>query len=116
MTMELKEFIKTAISDITEAVSELQEELKSEVLINPSLDKARQCSIHFDLSVENSKEGGADIKVISGGMAERNTNKISFDIAISMPASGTAKPLVRPVYGNDGTSSGIQTRITTQKQ
>ena len=106
--MELKEFIKTAITDITEAVSELQEELGSGVVINPSLDKTRQCSIHFDLSVESSKEGDADIKVISGGMSERSSNKISFDIAI--------KPLARPVYGNDGTSSGTQTRITTQKQ
>jgi len=114
--MELKEFIKTAITDITEAVSELQEELGSGVVINPSLDKTRQCSIHFDLSVESSKEGCADIKVISGGMSERSSNKISFDIAISMPASGAAKPLARPVYGNDGTSSGTQTRITTQKQ
>lgn len=114
--MELKEFIKTAITDITEAVSELQEELDNGAIINPSFDKTRQCSIHFDLSVESSKEGGADIKVISGGMSERSSNKISFDIAISMPASGAANPLARPVYGNDGTSSGTQTRITTQKQ
>ena len=35
--MELKEFIKTAISDITEAVSELQEELWNGTIVNPSL-------------------------------------------------------------------------------
>ena len=114
--MELKEFIKTAIADITEAVSELQEEMKNGTMVNPGLDKKRECTVHFDLTVESSKEGGADIKVISGGMSERSSNKISFDIAIGMPASGASKPLARPVYGNDGTSPGTQTRITTQKQ
>lgn len=114
--MELKEFIKTAISDITGAVSELQNELDNGVYINPSLTGTSQYSIHFDLSVESSKEGSADIKVLSGNISERDTNRISFDIAISMPTSGMAKPLDRPVYGNDGTSPCSQTRTTTQKQ
>ena len=35
--MELKDFIKTAITDITEAVSELQEELKNGMIVNPSI-------------------------------------------------------------------------------
>ena len=34
--MELKEFIKTAIADITSAVSELQEELKNGAIVSPS--------------------------------------------------------------------------------
>lgn len=113
--MELKEFIKTAITDITEAVSELQEELKNVVYINPSITGTSQCSVHFDLSVESSKEGGADIKVLSGSMSERDTNRISFDIAISMPVSGKTKHLTRPVYGNDGTVPGSQTDKATQK-
>ena len=35
--MELKEFIKTAITDITEAVSELQSELNNGAIVNPTL-------------------------------------------------------------------------------
>ena len=35
--MELKEFIKTAISDITNAVSELQAELSNGAIVNPTL-------------------------------------------------------------------------------
>lgn len=34
--MELKEFIKTAITDITEAVSELQSELNNGTIVNPT--------------------------------------------------------------------------------
>ncbi len=35
--MELKEFVKTAISDITNAISELQKELDNGAIINPNL-------------------------------------------------------------------------------
>jgi F0F1-type ATP synthase membrane subunit b/b' len=35
--MELKEFVKTAITDITEAVSELQSELGNGAIVNPAL-------------------------------------------------------------------------------
>ena len=59
--MELKEFIKTAITDITEAVSELQEEMKTRAMVNPGLDKKRECTVHFDLTDESCKKGGADI-------------------------------------------------------
>lgn len=37
--MELKEFIKTAITDITEAVSELQEEMKTRAMVTPVLTR-----------------------------------------------------------------------------
>lgn len=114
--MELKEFIKTAIADITEAVSELQEEMKTGAMVNPGLDKKRECTVHFDLTVESSKEDGADIKVISGGMSELSSSRISFDIAICIPSQGKSNPLARPVYGNDGTSSSTQTHTSTQKQ
>ncbi|MDD6472188.1 MAG: hypothetical protein PUF62_04030 [Bacteroidales bacterium] len=97
-------------------MSELQEEMKTGAMVNPGLDKKRECTVHFDLTVESSKEGGADIKVISGGMSERSSSRISFDIAICMPSQGKSNPLARTVYGNDGTSSDTQTRITTQKQ
>lgn len=35
--MELKEFIKTALSDITNAVSELQAELQNGAIVSPSV-------------------------------------------------------------------------------
>lgn len=35
--MELKEFIKTAITDITEAICELQQELHNGAIVNPTL-------------------------------------------------------------------------------
>ena len=38
--MELKDFIKTAITDITEAVSELQSELENGAIVNPALPNA----------------------------------------------------------------------------
>ena len=114
--MELKEFIKTALADITNAVCELQTELSNGAIINPCLSKTAPCSVHFDLSVESSKEGGADIKVIGGSMSHTTTNRISFDIGISIPASGGAKPLERPTYENGDTSLCIQNPQATQKQ
>lgn len=35
--MELKEFIKTAIADITEAIADLQAELDNGTIVNPTL-------------------------------------------------------------------------------
>lgn len=35
--MELKDFVKTAITDITDAISELQSEINNGTIINPSL-------------------------------------------------------------------------------
>ena len=37
--MELKDFIKAAITDITEAVSELQDELDNGTVVNPTLPR-----------------------------------------------------------------------------
>ena len=63
--MELKEFIKTAIIDITEAVSELQEELKNGTIVNPSLTQ-----------VEHGKSLVVDNEV-------RMMERLNFDIAVT---------------------------------
>lgn len=42
--MELKEFIKTALADITNAVCELQTELSNGAIINPCLGKTAPAS------------------------------------------------------------------------
>lgn len=63
--MELKEFIKTAITDITEAVSELQEELKNGTIVNPSLRQG-----------ENGKSLVVDNEV-------RMIERLNFDIAVT---------------------------------
>lgn len=71
--MELKEFIKTAITDITEAVSELQSELNNGAIVNPTLpnpialktltvdDKIRPIEqLAFDVAVTATEVSGID--------------------------------------------------------
>lgn len=48
MNMELKEFIKTALTDITDAVSELQAELQNGAIVSPSLPKDNERAIVID--------------------------------------------------------------------
>ena len=66
--MELKEFIKTAISDITNAVSELQSELQNGAIVSPS--------------VSNSI---ANVTVVDPQNKESNRpiSKIDFDVVYS---------------------------------
>ena len=113
LTMELKEFIKTALADITNAVSELQTELQNGAIVSPSLpysvsnatvkdqqnDKInRQISkIDFDVAItvggtNNTEAGGkVGIQVFSaklGGNNEshtENVSKIAFSIPIVLP-------------------------------
>lgn len=63
--MELKEFIKTAISDITEAVSELQAELSNGAIVNPSL-------LH---PISNGS--------INAGSGNQPIQKVEFDVALT---------------------------------
>lgn len=67
--MELKDFIKTAISDITNAVGELQNELENGAIISPSLPTP---------IVNHTIKDPNDIKCI------REITKINFDIAITV--------------------------------
>ncbi|MDY6302389.1 MAG: hypothetical protein SPL96_10920 [Bacteroidales bacterium] len=82
--MELKEFIKTAITDITDAVSELQSELKNGAIVSPSLPHA--ISNGTVLNPENDK-------------VNRPISKIDFDVAITVGDSDSVEA---------GAKAGIQ--------
>lgn len=70
--MELKDFIKTAISDITNAVSELQSELKNGAIVSPSMPNPISNLTVID--PENKK-------------SNRQISKIDFDVAITVGTS-----------------------------
>lgn len=67
--MELKEFIKTAITDITDAVSELQAGLDNGAIVNPSLPNPVANTTVIDPNNERIN------KLIS---------KIDFDVALTV--------------------------------
>ena len=72
--MELKEFVKTAIQDITNAVSELQSELKNGSIFSPSMPSA----------IANSTVMDPD-----NGSINRKISNIDFDVALTVGDSGT---------------------------
>lgn len=116
--MELREFINNTLTEIANGVGDAIAMASGKgYFVNPSPDRiGATCTIHFDLSVESTKEGEARIKVLGGSMAEHNTNRISFDIGMTLPTSGNIRAPKRPVCGNDGTDPCIQTDTATQKQ
>lgn len=67
--MELKEFIKTALSDITNAVSELQTELQNGAIVSPSVSNPITNVTVIDPQ---------DDKI------NRPISKIDFDVAITV--------------------------------
>lgn len=72
--MELKEFVKTAIQDITNAVSELQSELKNGSIVSPSMPS----------TIANSTVMDPD-----NGSINRKISNIDFDVALTVGGSGT---------------------------
>ena len=66
--MELKEFINNTLTQIAEGVQNAIEQSNGkDYLISPATGKiGDSCIVHFDLSVESQKEGGSNIKVLSG--------------------------------------------------
>lgn len=105
--MELKDFIKGAISDISNSVIELNNEFKDkDVIINPIADSVggdkeyiyykdgRQIQkIDFNLSVSASETveagGGIKINVLKAGISNENNNQtistIRFSLSIVLP-------------------------------
>jgi hypothetical protein len=109
--MELKEFIKTAIADITAAINESQEELNAQkAYINPILtnrtgeyviiDKHYHVITHlnFDLAVTTTEAAniggnvGGSIKIISAklGTEQQSTvehaSRLTFELPIVLPS------------------------------
>lgn len=107
--MELKEFIEAAITDITDAISELQKDLENGAVVSPSVpavDGKTVCQgdcnrpiteIKFDVAItvgSNSSAGGsvkAGIQILSakaGGKVEsrmENASRIEFSIPLIYP-------------------------------
>lgn len=109
--MELKDFIKTAVVDITNAISELQEELQNGSIINPTLpypvtNKAIRVNniirpietLVFDIAVTATEtsgiEGGAKagisvfgakVGAATNAKAE-NVSKLTFSIPVILPS------------------------------
>lgn len=105
--MELKEFIKATIRDISDAVTELNEEMADKgLLVNPIPDvqetEAAYTSdsrviqqINFNVSVTVSsnteKEGGLKVYVANAGVNSQSGSEtatsLSFHITVALPAS-----------------------------
>lgn len=113
--MELKDFIKLALADITNAIKESQTELSNGAIINPVYGIAENnktpeiVKIKFDISVASEKHGsgkkefGTNIKVLSAVIGKDDSinsetaSRISFEIPVFFP----------PVYlGSDGSGNG----------
>lgn len=120
--MELKEFIKTAITDITEAVSELQEELQNGTVVNPTLPKGENGKtlvidnevrllerLNFDVAVTateaSSIDGGAKAGIsifgakMDGGASSRteNVSRLTFSIPLVYPSTHVMTPSERMI-------------------
>lgn len=116
--MELKEFIKTAITDIASAVSELQAELDNGAIVNPTLpqgengkhlligDEVRAIEkLNFDVAVTVAEsmgiEGGAKAgisifgaKVGSESSAKtESASRLAFSIPVVLPSSHVKTPI-----------------------
>lgn len=65
--MELKEFIKTALADITNAVSELQTELQNGAIVSPSLPKDGENTIAIDNRNVILTQVAFDVAITAGG-------------------------------------------------
>lgn len=103
--MELKDFIKGAIKDISEAITELNEEMgDSGLRVNPIVDNPMDNvkyatdgrivqDIDFNLQVSASEKtdtgGGVSINVLKAGVNNATDNAtvstIHFQIAVTLP-------------------------------
>lgn len=115
--MELKEFIKTAITDITEAVSELQSELNNGAIVNPTLpnpialktltvdDEIRPIEqLAFDVAVTATETSGIDGSAKAGisifgakigtesSAKTENVSRLTFSVPIVFPTTHVKTP------------------------
>lgn len=115
MNIELKDFIKTVLSEITDGVIESQKSLKKKkTVVSPSISegikaekdgKIRTVSV-VSFSVElvqsesndTTKGGEAKLYVLSAGAGTKKgtsnivTSKVSFDIPIILPSEDVKEP------------------------
>lgn len=125
--MKLKDFVKTAINDITSAVSELQSELQNGAIVSPSMpcaisnvtikDPRTKCnrkisSIDFDVAttVETSDKieagGGVGIQIVSAKIENNNeestgnVSRIAFSIPVVLPTYNIEGAIVEKDYNS----------------
>lgn len=108
--MELKDFIKRVIEDVTTAVSESQKELKNGAVINPEVGITQTSignffqhgvtSIDFDIAISDSStsESGGGLTVFSMLTASMKTSggntelsRIKFSIPLILPTKQRGK-------------------------
>lgn len=96
--MELKDFINNTLTQIVDGVQNaIDQSNGKDYLISPAVGKVGlSCTVHFDLSVESQKNGGTNIKVLSGNVSEKVANRISFDISMTLPHPKEDKGYKRP--------------------
>lgn len=115
--MELKEFIKTAITDITDAVSELQAGLGNGAIVNPTLpnpialktltvdDEIRPIEqLAFDVAVTATEASGIDGSAKAGisifgakigtesSAKTENVSRLTFSVPIVFPTTHVKTP------------------------
>ncbi|MCM1079127.1 MAG: hypothetical protein NC344_05805 [Bacteroidales bacterium] len=115
--MELKEFIKAAVSDITNAVSELQAELDNGAIVNPTLPKGEYGKhlmvnneireierLNFDVAVtvaestgqESGVKGGISILGAKTGSESstkaENVSRLTFSVPVVLPSEHVKTP------------------------
>lgn len=114
--MELKEFIKNAISSISEAIIESQKELNDKgVIVNPEKTEIGKSgerllrsdgwryiqNLEFDVLVSVAEKtegsGAAELKIagvlsIGGGQSDNNTSQNSNRIKFSVPVGFSTSP------------------------
>ncbi|MCM1077775.1 MAG: hypothetical protein NC411_10495 [Bacteroides sp.] len=108
--MELKEFIKTAVTDITEAISELQKELDNGTVVNPTISRGEYGKavlveqgvapiehLNFDVAVTASESSGigggakAGISIFGAKVDTENSSRmenvsrLTFSIPLVYP-------------------------------
>lgn len=112
--MNLKEYIKTAITDITSAISELQAELDNGAIVSPSLESTAKegttikhpdvpncimklTEVAFDVATTigttegKNLGGGLGIQIFSANIGSEsatkleNVSRISFTIQLALP-------------------------------
>lgn len=99
--MELKDFINSTLTQIADGVQSAKENAdRRGYVVNPVYDSKikKIYSIKFDLAVESEKAGGANIKVLSGGVTEKSVNRISFEVDMTLPSSPTNTPPKSPTF------------------
>lgn len=111
--MELKEFINKTLTQIAEGVQEAIDNAEGKgYLVSPTVSGiGKSCNVHFDIAVESEAEGKAGIKVVGGCISKRSTNRISFDVTMTLPTPSAKikkENAKRPVYADEQTNRHTQ--------